>query len=453
MLQSRWMRRLVAGGAILAASVTGYYTYPHWQPYVFPHVEPEEAADRPAEAAHSPPDQIKLSPQAQKNLDLRSATLTPQEYWRTMVIPGVVIDRPGQTDISVHARTSGVIADIAIRHGQAVRPGDVLFRIELVSESLQSAQIELARTASELNLARTERDRISRMVESGSAATAELTRAQNQLDRLLNLQRSLKRQLVLYGLTDDQIQRIEQGELVTEIMVRAPLPPNRSSQEFAFEVQELKVHPGEHVTSGTRLCTLADHSQLFIEGWAFKSEAKVLTDAAIRQQPITAEFVDETHDEWPSLEPLTIHHLANQLDSESRTFPFYLNLTNQYRTFTRDGRTYFAWRFRPGQRVRLRIPIERLVTYGPDGKTERLPFVVPAAAVVREGPEAYVFIQAGDVFLRRPVHVLHEDRRVTVIANDGSITLADLVVLNQATALNRALKMAAGDHHHHDHDH
>ncbi len=92
--------------------------------------------------------------------------------------------------------------------------------------------------------------------------------------------------------------------------------------------------------------------------------------------------------------------------------------------------------------MRLRVPVEKLVTPGPDGKDVN-PFVLPAGAVVREGPEAFVFVQTGDVFVRKPVRVLYEDRTEVVIANDGSITRAEFVVRNQAAALNRALKAAA----------
>ena len=74
--------------------------------------------------------------------------------------------------------------------------------------------------------------------------------------------------------------------------------------------------------------------------------------------------------------------------------------------------------------------------------------------MVREGPEAFVFVQTGDVFVRKPVRVLYEDRTDIVIANDGSITEADFVVKNQAAAINRALKASqAGGEGGHGHDH
>jgi hypothetical protein len=191
-----------------------------------------------------------------------------------------------------------------------------------------------------------------------------------------------------------------------------------------------------------------------VEGWAFKTEAKSLAVAAEQQVKIEVEFADETPGDWKPIPPLVIHHLANAVDPVNRTFPFYLALDNQSQSIQRGGKTYIAWRFRPGQRVRLRVPVEKLATPGAAG-TEANPFVLPAGAVVREGPETFVFVQAGDVFIRRPVHVLYEDRTEAVIANDGSITRAEIIVKNQATAINRALKAQAaeGGGHEHSHDH
>jgi hypothetical protein len=145
-----------------------------------------------------------------------------------------------------------------------------------------------------------------------------------------------------------------------------------------------------------------------------------------------------------------VHHLSNQVDPVTRTFAFYLPLDNRATTFTRDGKTFFVWRYRPGQRVRLRVPVEKL---GDEV------FVLPAGALVREGAEAFVFRQNGDFFERRPVRVLYEDRTEVVLANDGSVGAGQFVVRNNAAAVNRALKAAAGggheghDHAGHSHDH
>jgi len=62
---------------------------------------------------------------------------------------------------------------------------------------------------------------------------------------------------------------------------------------------------------------------------------------------------------------------------------------------------------------------------------------------VREGPEAYVFRQNGDLFNRIPVQVLHEDRLNIVLANDGSMKPGLYFAQNAAASLNRVLKAQA----------
>jgi multidrug efflux pump subunit AcrA (membrane-fusion protein) len=446
----RAFRPIAIAFLVLGLVAAAILTRGSWLPLVFPARTEKDAAQETDHHDH-PVDRIELSEQAQRNLGIESKALAPRQYWRTITIPGAVVDRPGESDRGVAARVAGIVAAIHARPGETVKPGAPLFDLDLVSEVLQSAQVELARTATDLALAITERDRIKRLVDLGTMPAADLTRQLSQVDRLTTLAKSLRRQLQLFGLTQEQVARAEEGDVVTRVTVTAP---PAGSADALFEMKELKVRLGEHVQAGQALATLADHRRLYVEGWAFKTEAKALAVAAEKQVKVEVEFLDEDPGDWRETPPLTIHHLASAVDPVNRTFPFYLSLNNEARTIARDGKTYLAWRFRPGQRARLRLPVERLVTPGVGGEGKDAdPFVVPAGAVVREGPEAFVFVQAGDLFIRKPVRVLYQDDREAVIANDGSITRAELIVLNQAAAINRAIKAQSteGGHHHHDH--
>jgi len=100
----------------------------------------------------------------------------------------------------------------------------------------------------------------------------------------------------------------------------------------------------------------------------------------------------------------------------------------------RDGQPLTLWRFRPGQRVRLRLRVEEVKNV----------FVLPADAVAHEGAEAYVFRQNGDVFDRKPVRVVYRDRRQVVVANDGSVSPGVYVAQTGAAQLNRMLKSQSG---------
>src|SRR5262249_20231246 len=110
------------------------------------------------------------------------------------------------------------------------------------------------------------------------------------------------------------------------------------------------------------------------------------------------------------------------------------------------------WRFRPGQRVRLKVPVEKF-----EDK-----FVLPAGAGGREGAEADVFRPNGDLFGRKPVPRPYEDRETVVLDTDGGIAAGAYVAHNGAAALNPALRaqMAGGEGGHeghaphgHSHDH
>ena len=463
-----------------AAAYTAYRTQDRWVPHVFPAQTGKKSGDAHSEVAPGTDphaghnhgardDRVKLSPQAQKNLGLDVDMPTPEDYWRKILIPGVVVDRPGESDRRVTSRAAGIVTRILARPGDTVRVGDPLFTIQLVSEFVQSTQTDLAKAAKELEFSRVRLEQTKNLVAKGTKPEIILLEEENALKRLVTQVQGYRRQLVLFGLTSDQVDRAEKGDVITEVTVNArPLAPatptttvsaagsDEQPSDVLYEIQELKVQLNEQVQAGQTLCTLANHQRLFVEGLAFKSEAKALAVAAQNGVEIQAAFSDETPGDWPEQAPLVINHLSNQVDPSTRTFAFYLPLENRAETFTRHGKVHYVWRYRPGQRVRLSVPVEKLVTFSPDGKREIRPFVLPAGAVVREGPEAFVFVQSGDVFIRKPVQVLYEDRKEVVIANDGSVTEADFVVRNQAAAINRALKAAnagCGADPHAGHDH
>jgi multidrug efflux pump subunit AcrA (membrane-fusion protein) len=450
----QWISPVISLAVLAGAGFAVYTTREVWWPHVFPEKLAQPAGghshDEDEGSDHAHADQVKLTAQAQKNLKLDVGLLVPEPYWRKLLIPGVVVDRPGESDRGVSARLAGVVLKIHAKPGDTVRGGDTLFTLQLVGEGVQTAQRELATAAKELAIATANRDRVANQVADKVVAPKELVEPENQLKRAATQVRGLRRQLQAFGLTAAQIDQAEAGEFVTEVTVSAPgkVDEGKSLADTlsgaVYEMQELKVNLGETVQAGQALCWLSNHQSLYVEGQAFKSEATALAKLAELKVPVTAEFADEPPGEWPMQPPLLIHHLSNMVDPATRTFGFYLPLDNQPRTFERNGKTHFVWRYRPGQRVRLRVPVEKL------GDAV---LVLPAGAVVREGAEAYAFVQNGDLFVRKPVQVLYEDRTEVVLANDGSLPAGAYVVKNQAAALNRALKAGDEGGHHHDHDH
>jgi biotin carboxyl carrier protein len=392
---------------------------------------------------------LKLSLQARKNLELVSRPVALQNYWRSIQVPGVVVDRPGVSDRGVTSPAVGVVTQVHAFAGDTVEAGEPLFTLRLFSEYLQNTQSELFKATRETQLIKEERARIEGLANSGTIAGNRIIELDQRIRRQDGLIQAYRQDLLTRGLAPAQIEQITEGKFVSTIDVVAPRPVNDTGQReiqpvafiddgrgegLVYEVQELKVDLGQQVQAGQLLSVLSNHRSLYIEGHAFKQEAPSLEQAAQNGWPIQVEFAEDDSQHWPPLEQtFQIRHLANTIDSASRTFDFFIPLTNQSRAYEKDGQTFVVWRLRPGQRVRLHVPVEQFENV----------IVLPAAALVREGPEAYVFRQNGDLFNRIPVHLLHEDRLNVVLANDGSVAPGVYLAQGSAASLNRVLKAQA----------
>jgi multidrug efflux pump subunit AcrA (membrane-fusion protein) len=348
----------------------------------------------------------------------------------------------------VTSPTVGVVTEIHAYPGDTVQPGKPLFTLRPFSEYLQNTQTELFKAHRESELITEQRMRLQGAARNGAISEARLIELDNQARRQAALIQSYQQDLLTRGLSPEQIDAVADGRFVSTIQIAAPafsqsavkrettLTSAASASTYVDEyaVQELSVELGQQVQAGQLLATLANHRELYIEGHAFKKEATLLAQAAQNGTEVNVECTEDDLEKWPTpVGPLTIRHLANTLDPISRTFSFFVPLENQSQGYTRDDETFVVWRFRPGQRVRLHIPVEELQDV----------IVLPSAAVVREGPETYVFQQNGDLFNRLPVNLLYEDRLNVVIANDGSVTPGLYLAQKSAASLNRVLKAQA----------
>ncbi len=392
---------------------------------------------------------LKLSEQARRNLQLRVSAVAPQAYWKTIEIPGVVVDRPGVTDTGITSPLAGVITTMHALEGDIVQAGQKLFSIRLISDYLQRAQLDLFKAVREIELLNTEINRLRPLADTGAVPGVRLIELEQQIKRQKSLIEGQRQDLLSRGLSEMHLVQIESGEFLTTIDIRVPesktahsdlrqvsmgTRPNQLIESVFLEVQSVKVSLGQQVDAGQLLAVLANHRALYVKGSAFKKESFNLSRAAEEGWPLRIDFTEDTSSGWPEVhQEFRVRHLANNSDPASRTFDFFVPLTNQYRMYEKEGRTFVLWRYRPGQRVRISVPVEEL----------RDVIVLPTAAVAFEGPEAFVFQQNGDLFHRISVRVLHQDRTHVVIANDGAILPGFHLALNAASSLNRILKSQA----------
>jgi hypothetical protein len=401
---------------------------------------------------------LKLSTQARLNLNLETRRVLAADYWKRLVIPGEIVDRPGVTDRSLTSPIAGVITEVHAQQGDIISPGDRLVTLRLVSDYLQKTQADLFKAIGEIAILKKEIARIRTMAENGIIPEKRIIVLQQNVQRQETLVAASRQDLMSRGFSETQVLEAERGHFLTSIEIKAPMfesddsqtrrptgvpasaasfkkTPDRPGQSF-YEVQELITELGHQVASGERIAVLSDHQHLLIRGHAFKREAINIEQVMKNRWNVDIEFVDDSPSNWPQLDrAYQIRHLANEVDSESNTFDFFIPMENQSRVYETDDRTSIVWRYRPGQQVRLKVPLEKIENV----------FTLPRDAVVREGAEVYAFQAFGGLFRRFPVHVVFSDSQHVVLANDGSFPKMTNLAINGAASLNRVLKSQSND--------
>lgn len=465
------VRKWIWPTLIVGVIVLGTMTRRTWFPVVSDWVdstvsrfgtgEVEEVAEAPGGGGEVT--SLDLSDQALRNIGLSSDSIRPIEletYRRSITVPAVVVERPGRTQVQVATPMTGVITHVHAVQGEALQPGTLLFQIRLTHEDLVQAQTDFLRTLGELDVEKREIARLSGVTRSGAVAGKVMLERQYAKDKLSALLQAQAEALRLHGLSDAQVEQItKQRRLLRELKIFAPSIDSHGDHELKLSqravqpvslqrqeetpekphtaplvLKKLNVHKGQSVNAGETLALLADYDELFIEGMAFEQDIPQLRQSSQRGWKVDAIFAqpDSTS---RHVEQLEIAFLANEVDATSRTLHFYVRLPNEITTDRRkDSRGYVEWKYLPGQRLQLRVPVEEW--------PEQI--VLPVDAVAREGAEYFAFQQNGKHFDRVPVHVKFRDQYSVVIANDGSLFPGDLVARLGAHQMQMALKNKSG---------
>ena len=400
---------------------------------------------------------LELSPQAMRNLGLTGSALEPvklETFDRSITLPASIVDQPGRTHLEVSAPLTGVVTRVAAVEGEAVRPGELLFEMRVTHEDLVKAQTEFLKTLGELDVEQKEVARLSGVTRSGAVAGRVLLERQYERDKLQAVRDAQREALMLHGLSAGQIDTIANDRrLLRTMKVFAPTPGADTNDSFqlarqpiqpvAFEkesavpltLSEIRVQTGQSVETGSTLCVLTDLSELYVEALAFEQDAEAVAAAMRERRPVSAVF-DLQDGQARRVDGLKIRFLSNQIDPDGRTLSAFVEVPNELMQDTKgeDGTRFVDWRYRPGQRLQLRVPVERW--------DDRI--VLPVDAVAREGAESFVFVQNGDHFDRVPVQVEYRDQYDVVVSNDGAIFPGDVVARRGAHQMQMALKNKSG---------
>jgi multidrug efflux pump subunit AcrA (membrane-fusion protein) len=442
----------ICGVLVVAGATTGFVTRQQWLPPLasvmgaigndsHDHDLASELEDTCTDS-HAGEDQgnsLALSLQGQKNVGLSLVAVQLRDFDRTISVPAMIVGRPGRTELTVSAPMTGIVTRIIPNRGEAVSPGQPLFTLRLTHEDIVEKQSALLRALEELDVVRREVARVEKVTSSGAIAGKALLERQYEQQKIEAAIRADRQALTLHGLSEEQIDDIVTNRhLLQELTIVAPATTDCTTcadHEEYLQVAELAVTPGSHIQAGDRLATVMDHCELYIEGRAFEEDADALTKAANAEVPATA-VIEGNGSGRHEITGLQVLYIENQVEQESRALKFYVQLPNELvrNAEKADGRRFIGWRYKPGQRVQLHIPVE----------TWENRVVLPVDALVQEGADWFVFQKNGDQFDRRPVHVEYRDQRWAVIEADGTLFPGDVVAATGAYQMHLALKNKAG---------
>jgi membrane fusion protein, heavy metal efflux system len=415
--------------------------------------------------AHSPTDattkSLMLSTQAKLNLGLTAENLQPiklSTYRKSITVPAVIAARPGRSQILVASPLSGVITHVHAVTGEAVRPGDLLFEIRLTYEDLVETQTNFLRTLSDLAVEEREIIRLEQASSSGALSGKSLLDRRYAKDKLDGLLKSQREALKLHGLSGRQVDEIaNEGRLLRDLQIIAPDIDRHDEQEelrlsqtpvhsvsfvsdrlappdHPLVIEDLKIHKGQAVSAGDKLCSLSDYSQLFIEAKAFEQDAAAINYAVKQGWNVNAVFSGAG--DRRVIPELKLAFVNNSIDEASRTLAFFIELPNEIvrDEVSSNGQRHVAWKYRIGQRLQVQVPVEEWQNQ----------IVLPPEAVARDGAEWFVFKQNGDHFDGISVHVRHRDQTAIVIASSGALRVGDVVAMKSAHQMQMAVKNEAG---------
>lgn len=429
---------------------------------------------------------VALTRQAYENLNLRMGTVCRGDYWKTMLVPGRVVEIPGRSNLSISASVTGIVEKVHVLPGQSLDPHEPLFTIRTTDQSLIDAQARLLDTLTRQKVATQELARLQPLTSTGAVSGSKARELEYELKQLRTQESTLLQELRSRGMSEvdvDEFLKSREMASLSEVVAPAVIGQAAPRQDGAsgYSVENLVVHPGKSVNRGDLLCSVAYHLNLYIEGTAFPDDLSILERIAenswkIRvdtQEPSSAHSHESPYSEPPSDLNLDLLRIGNHVDEDTQTVRFFLQLPNQATASRQsDGRTFEQWRFRPGQRLHLRLPVELWKNQ----------LTLPRDAVVVDGANVLVFAKhmhdepeqamAGkpsatpvlhaeedehDAFLELepvPVRLLYRDDQTVVIADDGQISGDTEIALNNAYKLYLAMKTQSeggGGHHHHDH--
>lgn len=357
-----------------------------------------------AQAVEQDPTRVVANDELLAQLKLDKVSTTPISD--TLRVAGR-IDFNEQRLARIGATVTGRVTQIHAHLGQVVKKGDVL--AELHSSELSSLQLAYLKARAQMELHRRNVERAKSLFEADVISAAELQRRENELQIASAESRAAADQLKVLGMPQAAIDRLgRSGVINSNIPVVASLDG---------VVVDRKVAQGQVVEPTDAMFVVADLSQL----WAVAQVPERQVEQVKEGQSVTIEVAALEKEQRVG----KLIYVGQTINPDTRTVLVRTELDNQ------DGR------LKPAMLASMVIqarPEQRLF--------------VPAAAVVRENDEEFVYLARGNkVFQMVPVKLApeHNGKRVVQEGLKGG----EDIVIDGAFHLNneRNRQLLEGEHH------
>ena len=462
MKRTRFLSTMLVTLGIFAAGIAAGFSLTRRLPEVNVHAHDDAADDA---HAHDP-EVVELTKQSFENLGMTLGNAAIGEHTRTVRLPARVIELPGHSDHRLAAPINGTVERLFLRPGQAVTAGDAVMTLRVIDEPLIDAQLKLLDVVTQLEVNAADTKRLTPLADVRGRQLVDL---KYQRQQLVSKERLYRQELLVRGLSSEQVDSImSDKQLVRDLTIYVPdrlhtdgipMLAEQHQHDHSFTIEKLVAVPGTTVSKGDDLCHLAFHASLYIEGQAFERDLPLLEKMHAAGAPFTIEFGSGEHTYQRS--DVRIEYIDNQIDEHGQTYSFYAPIRNEIvsEQSVSPKVRFRTWRFKPGQRAHVVLPIEQLSGH----------IKIPAVAVVQEGPDAFVFRRYTTPhdhdesdphhehpfveFKRTPVRLVYRDKEVALIANDNQIKVGQRIATNNAFDLNLIVKNNAGGGGGHGHEH
>ena len=307
---------------------------------------------------------LRPSPEAAKNIGLQVAPARRQVVEEVVELDGAVELPPGGRALA-SSQLTGTLQRILVDRDQPVRAGEVI--AEIASLELQDMQLGLLRAHLQAGLLEETLAQLRSLDASQVLARRQLQEAENQYTTALNEREAARRKLEAVGVSRRQIEAIlAEGRLLTTLPLRAPV------DGVVIDFQGVL---GQVVSADEPLFEIHDLSRAWVRGYLSERDLASVRIGQAARVRLTADpaFVGEGK----------VVRSGRRFGSDDRTLSVWVEFSQQPEAA-----------LQPEMLARLTLTVNR-----PEPT-----LAVPAEAVVREGTQAYVFVQEPDgSFQRRPV--------------------------------------------------